>query len=193
MNVIRTRQLQNFFSVAILVFSFICSFLTYRAETADPPDLEYRIKAAFLFNFAKFVDWPNHDASSTGPKAFTLCISGDNPFGDLLDTVSVTTAIKGKKVIIKYLEQPCSPEKCNIMYVGDTKPAQIKETLKCLGSDPILTVGESSNFNDLGGIIRFYLDNDRVKFEINREAAENRNLMISSQLLRLAKITRGAR
>ena len=149
----------------------------FTALQAQEVPLEYRVKAAYLFNFAKFVDWPRE------PGPLTICVAGRNVFGNALsDTVRGET-INGRPLTVRVILEP--EPGCHITFVprGAAAPAY----LRAARSFPELTVGESPDFIAQGGIVNFVLDAGNVRFEIDAEAAERSGLRISSRLLRLAR------
>ncbi|HEV8317039.1 MAG TPA: YfiR family protein [Vicinamibacterales bacterium] len=149
------------------------------ASAQDTP-LEYRVKAAYLFNFTKFVDWPPGAISEGAP--FTICVAGMNPFASALEDT-----IRGETVAGRSLQSRVAQgnEPCQVVFVPhDVDPVPI---LKRARMQPVLTVGESPDFLRQGGIINFVRDGGKVRFEISQEAAARAQLRISSRLLRLAR------
>lgn len=141
---------------------------------------EYRVKAAFLYNFVKYVEWPAHAA--TGP--IVICVAGRNPFGNLLaDTVRGET-VAGRTLDARVILEPDAG--CHVMFVPSGANAAVY--LRSTRGTPTLTVGEASDFIEQGGLVRFYFDGGTVRFEINRETADRSGLRISSRLLQLARI-----
>jgi hypothetical protein len=141
--------------------------------------LEYRVKAAYLLNFARFVDWPANPAD-TGP--ITVCVAGTNPFGEVLNETLRDEQVNGRPIRARAAR---GGEGCHILFV----PAgvQADEPLKNARTQPVLTVGESPDFVRQGGIINFILEEGKVRFEIDPANAERARLRISSRLLRLAR------
>jgi hypothetical protein len=154
------------------------------AETKASP--EYLIKAAFLFNFAKFVEWPAASFKDD-LSPINLCILGTDPFGPALDTLKDKT-IKGRPLKIKRANKVDDIEACHILFISASEKEILKQILYTLKNSNILTVSEIEGFAQMGGIINFIIVNKKVHFEINPEAAERSKLKISSQLLKLAKI-----
>jgi|SRR5689334_15728154 len=150
---------------------------------------EYQVKAAFLFNFAKFVEWPSE--TFKGPNdPITICVAGENPFGSALEN-----AVKGKSVgtrgfIIRMSPTGQNVKGCQILFAALSDRRRIRALLDAVKGSSTLTVGESENFATDGGIVNFKLDGDRVRIEINAKAAEQEKLQISSKLLSLAQIVK---
>jgi hypothetical protein len=155
------------------------------------PPSEYELKAAFLFNFAKFVDWPpNTFASPDVP--FLVCVLGTDPFGGALDN-----ALRGKDIA----EHPASVARvkrvadisgCQILFVAASESHLLPEILAKIRGQYVLVIGETDDFASSGGAIQFTLEENRVRFFINPDAADRAGLRISSKLLALAKIVRDA-
>jgi hypothetical protein len=167
----------------ILVLGCVVSAAAARAGDLLPG--EYQVKAAFLFNFAKFVEWPS-EAFPAPDTPFGLCILGDEP-----PDADIEFVLKGKKVgprEIHYRRLRTSQELggCHLLFVGEAATYQ----LDAVPRDSILTVGEAAVFIRRGGVIRFLMEDGRVRFEINPDAALKSRLKISSKLLKLARIVR---
>lgn len=150
---------------------------------ADEPT-EYQVKAVFLLNFTKFVEWPS--ASLPSPESpIDICVMGDDPFGNELDQIVAGEVVNGRKVTALRVKNGPPPKACEVLFIS--RPD--KDTLKILpGLGPgVLTVGEGESFVRHGGMIAFVIVNRRVRFDINRTAAENAGLKISSKLLNVAR------
>lgn len=147
---------------------------------------EYAIKAAFLYNFAKFVEWPLQAfEDSTTP--IILCILGKDPFGVLLEPIKDKT-VKGKKIIIKYSPTIDDMEKCHVLFVGKSEDKQLVRILDRLRDWNVLTVSDIGDFAQRGGIIGLTKKEDKIYFEINLDASKMAGLRISSRLFKLARI-----
>jgi hypothetical protein len=152
--------------------------LSARGSAQEVP-LEYRVKAAFLYNFARFVDWPA--AMASGP--LTICLADRNPFGGALDATLRGERIGGREVVARVITAP-SPG-CHVLFVPeDASAAPYLRDRQA----PTLTVGESDDFIAMGGIVNFVREGGNVRFEIDAMAAERAGLRISSRLLRLARM-----
>lgn len=147
---------------------------------------EYDVKAAFLYNFAKFVEWPP-DAFDSPGSPMTLCIVGKDPFGDVLDTLVRGETLQGRPLIVHRTRDLLEVRDCHVVFLSRTEQARQDEVLATVRGAGILTVGEGDSFLREGGIIRFVLEANRVRFEVNLDAAERNGLKLSSKLLRLAR------
>jgi len=172
--------------------SYRCSFLalamlTCAAFAGDLPDAsdEYHVKALFLYNFAKFVEWPNPlpgDGISIG-------ILGDDPFGDMLTQAIAGKTVNGHGFNVRHVK-PEQARQCQIVFVAASERKHLRAVLDSVAGSPILTVGDMHGFAQSGGMIDFEIVDSKVRFEVNIEAAERARLKLSSKLLSLAKIVR---
>ncbi|MCU1268778.1 MAG: hypothetical protein JWN74_72 [Acidobacteriaceae bacterium] len=155
---------------------------------------EYLIKAGFIYNFANLVQWPSTSfAQPDSP--IVIVILGEDHFGTTLDH-----ALEGKKVnarpfVIKRarsvfeLQRTLGPQKdCQILYVSSSEMPHVSEAIQALKGAPVLTIGETPGFARSGGIINLILEDNKVRFEVNVQAAKDADLNISSRLLALARI-----
>jgi len=148
------------------------------------PD-EYRVKAAFLFHFAQLVEWPPE--SFAGGDSFNLCVVGDDPFRGELENSLGGKSIGTRKIRVQHIKQNGEARGCQVVFVGRAEAKRVPGIFEELGSAPIMTVGENEEFLRQGGVIRFCLDENKVRFEINVGAAEKAGIKVSSRLLLLAK------
>jgi hypothetical protein len=149
---------------------------------------EYQVKAAFLYNFAKFVEWPSGTPARSS--SIAICVLGQNPFGRVLeDTVSGKT-VDGKTFVVRRVSDGKSAAFCQILFVSSSERAHLESMLGELRAGHVLTVGETDTFIDEGGIINLKLDNGKVQIQINVNAADQAGVRISSKLLSLAQIIR---
>ena len=147
---------------------------------------EYTVKAAYLYNFAKYVEWPP-GAFVNADAPLLICIAGDNPFGDALTALS-GKSIESHPVEVRHLPAATGLEKCHIVFVGRAEQGRFKTMLAKLARLPILTVGDISDFARMGGMIGLVEADQRIRFDINLTATRQANLKLSSQLLKLATI-----
>lgn len=147
---------------------------------------EYGVKAAFIFHFAQLVDWPPETQTSTD-NSLVLCTLGEDPFQGTLEGTVAGKAIGNRIVRIRHLGEPQDMQACQIVFLGKAQSKRIPMLVTTLHNAPVLTVGETAGFLDAGGMIRFLLEEDRVRFDINLNAAESARLKIGSRLLILAE------
>jgi hypothetical protein len=147
---------------------------------------EYRVKAAFIFHFAQLVDWPAEKATGTD-NSLILCTLGEDPFQGLLEDTVAGKAIGNRILRIRHLGQPQDMQACQIVFLGRAQSKHIPTLVSTLHQAPVLTVGETAGFLDAGGMIDFLLEDNKVRFEVNLDAAESADLKIGSRLLVLAE------
>jgi hypothetical protein len=161
------------------------------AQVSDASDSsEYLIKAGFIYNFAKFVEWPSA-AFADADSPIVIGVVGVDPFGSLIDRIVEDKKIGSRGFVVKRFKSGRDLKDlkdCKILFISPSEKGHIDEILQSVKGLPILTVGETPGFAERGGIIRFTLEDNRVRFEVNVEAARQVNLNISSRLLTLAKI-----
>jgi hypothetical protein len=145
---------------------------------------EYEVKASYLYNFAKYVDWPT--AALPGEASpLTMCIIGNSHLNEDIESLSGKT-IKNRRLAVHYLGKHDDPGVCNILFINAAEKASVTQILASLAARSILTVSDGKGFAAAGGIIEFILLDDKIRFKINNRAAQHVNLRISSHLLRLA-------
>ena len=153
----------------------------------QPASRESQVKAVFLFNFTQFIDWPAK--TFTEPESpMIIGILGDDPFGNYLEQATLNEKISNHPLIIQHYKTAGEIKKCHLLFINISNKEELDHTFKTLEGRNILTVGDSRNFIRQGGMIRFFTENDKIKFQINVEAAKAAGLTISSKLLRLAEI-----
>ncbi|MDR3512605.1 MAG: YfiR family protein [Caulobacteraceae bacterium] len=153
------------------------------ASAADTPS-QYQVKAAFLYNFARFVDW---SAQSQAQKAVTLCIIGDDPFGS--DIGIITGKPVGQATLQVRRVTVEGAGACQMLFITSSEERDLDRVLASVKGRPVLTVGDTPGFAERGAVINFYLEQGKVRFEINIDAERRSGLAVSSYLLRLARIT----
>jgi len=150
------------------------------AETPRPT--EYQVKAAYLYNFGKFVEWPQSETSAD----FRLCVLGEDPFGASLDSTISSATIDGKKVQARRIAKPQESSGCRIVFVASSESGRVDRDLAALSSVAALTVSDMPNFLEHGGMIQFVESERRVRFEVNLKAAQQHGIHLSSELLKVA-------
>jgi hypothetical protein len=176
--------------LAFALLLFVFSFGTPEAGRAQDESREYQLKAAFLFNFAQFVKWPS-ECFTSADAPFYIGILGDDPFGSALEETVQGETIEHHKLRVVRGQNFEDLKNCQLIFICKSEEDHLSSILSQLNSRPILTVSDIGSFAQDGGAIDFYLQGDRVRFEINPDSAERGGLKISSQLLSLGKIVTG--
>ena len=167
------------------LFLGVCLFAQPYKPTAGQAADEYRVKALFLYNFAKFVEWP----AGSAPAEMCIGILGDDPFGGELQQVIAGKTVNGHGFTVKRLK-PETAKTCQIVFVSMSEKKRFKTIFDSLKGAGVLTVGEASGFCESGGVINFEVVDSKVRFEVNLGAAERARLKLSSKLIGLARIVR---
>lgn len=172
--------------IALLVAGFVGGGML-PAEPASPPPLEYQVKAAFLYQFIKFVEWPPQALSHN---TIIIGVLSDGPMASALASIEGKEA-KGRTVVVKRFKGLDDLEFSHILFISPGAAGHLREIRKRLGGSSTLEVSDVEGFARGGGMINFIMVEDKIHFEINVEAAEQAHLKISSQLLKLATIVQG--
>ena len=179
----RHRLLKSWLTFLLLtLWSASPIILNARAGTAS----ETEVKAAFLYNFAKFVEWPpTAFASEEAP--IKVVVVGDEEFATKLASLLKDKKALGRSFEVKKFSSAQELKTAQIVFVPNSETKRFPQTLEVIKNLPVLTVGESAQFLNLGGMINFVVQDAQLRFEIYPEAAEKARLVISSKLMRLAK------
>ncbi len=156
-----------------------------RAEA--PVSKEYQVKAVFLFNFAQFVQWPPKSFTSAGDP-FYIGILGEDPFDAFLDETVKGEKVDGHPLVIRRYGNVEEATGCQILFISRSEAGRMADILSSLKGRNILTVADSGNFIENGGVVYFVTEGKKIHFKISLEAAKQAKLTISSQVLRLAQI-----
>lgn len=148
---------------------------------------EYQLKAAFLYNFSKFVQWPA-DRFADERSAIVIAVLGENPFGEELKNVVKNRVVNGRSIIVRHLDSAAELRSAHIVFVAPGAEALLAASIS--GEPGVLTVGETDGFAARGGIIHFTVVGEKVRFEINQASADKAGLKLSGQLLKLATAIR---
>jgi hypothetical protein len=180
------------FIVACLVCLSLIAATPSLAQNTDSPDSsEYLIKAGFTYNFAKLMEWPG-GAFAQPDSPIVIGVLGTDPFNGTLDQVLKGKQANGRAFEVRHLKWGADLRGCNILFVSDSETAHLDELFRSIKGLPILTIGETPGFAQRGGIINFVVEDNRVRFEIDVDAAKQANINISSRLLSLATIVHQA-
>ena len=174
--------------IAVVFLGLISPSATSLADPSLPPT-EYSIKAAYLYNFSKFIEWPS---SEMGTAPFCVGILGEDPFGKNLEAVFNGKTVQDKPIVIRHINTVAEAARCQIVFISSSEDERLDRLLNDLSETPVLTVGETSRFFQQGGMVGFQVIRHNVRFNINLRAAEEAKLKISSQLLKVANSVHGA-
>jgi len=164
----------------------LCLLLMSEAHATPQQNVsDYQVKAAYIFNFAKFVDWPS-DTFSDPRSPIRFCILSDHSFEIELNRIVKDKLIGGRRVEVIEVRDGEQSRTCHVLFIGMAQDREVPRVIAALRGTKVLTVGETSGFTQRGGMINFFLNNDNVQFQVNRKAANEAGLYISSRLLGLA-------
>ena len=164
----------------------LCAPGTGKAEEAQ--QIEYRIKTAFLYNFSRFVVWP--ESAMQEHSEFSLCTPGETLFAEQLDTL-IGKAAHNKAIVVKRFSQLQEVLHCKLVFIGEKQ--DLSETLWILQGQPVLTVSNIAGFTENAGMVQFHLPDHKVRFRTNADAATRAGLTVNSKLLSLAFDDSGSR
>jgi YfiR/HmsC-like len=175
--------------ICYMVFIVISAMLPI--SQAAPAAQEYQIKAVFLFNFVNFITWPDKSFKQDS-EPFRICILGDDPFGMVLDVTVEKHLVEGRALKIIRLKEIVAGRICQILFISELEPSRQKDILKIIRNLnlPILTVGDTDDFIQAGGMIKFFSRNNKIRLGINPDALEAVGLKANANLLNLSEIER---
>jgi hypothetical protein len=176
----------RFHAVVAVVLAITCILIglsNVQAQNAHPT--EYDVKAAYLFNFSRFVVWPARGAE-TANESFAICVLGRDPFGSSLTATIARETVAGKNVVAKQIVSPQDAGHCQVLFISSSEDRRLKQILEVLGTESILTVSDLPRFTERGGMVQFVLVENRVRFEVNSATTERAGLTLSSELLKVA-------
>ena len=173
--------------IAVMAVAMIIFASSTVAGAQDNPPDEYELKAAFLFNFAKFIDWPSNSFASP-QSSFTICFLGQGPLGQVLDNKLQGKIVGDRHLAVQRLKDRADARRCQMLFVSSSESPHLPEILESVQGTNVLLVGETNGFAASGGTIEFTLEDSHVRFTINTDAADRAGLKFSSKLLALARI-----
>jgi hypothetical protein len=156
----------------------------FAVTTARGGEAEYKVKAALIYKFLQFVEWPKEDE---GAKSVVIATLGKDPFDGALEQVMAGKIVDGKPVVVRHFATAADVEKCQVLFTGAGGEGELARVFKRQEPVGLLSVGETEQFLSAGGIIRIFEQDGTLKFEISQDAAARARLRISAKLLRLAK------
>lgn len=172
----------------VLTVTLVAMYLPRTALAQDEQtrviNREYRLKAAFLFHFTTFIDWPD---GTLKDDSIEVGVLGQDPFGKALETID-GKVVQGRRIIVKRSRSPKDLTSCSVLFIARSEKGRLREILSELGDRPVLTVSDIENFSRKWGVINYTTAGNRVRFEINTAAAKRAHLRVSSRLLRVATV-----
>lgn len=147
---------------------------------------EYIMKAVFFEKFSRFIEWPNELSNPNDP--FIITILGDNPFNNILEDIYATQKIKNRKVIINYANRLSNVKTTHILFISGSEKSHLSEILNYTKDKPILTISDTDGFAKQGVLINYYIEENKIRFEINETAVKRSGLYISFRLMQTAKV-----
>jgi hypothetical protein len=169
---------------------FVVTCVASQVLVGQQPPSEYDLKAAFVSKFPQFVEWPG--SALDGHTTFSYCVARPNPFGRALDNLLSGEMLQGRRPSTREVGSADEIGACQVLFVSDRAAARQTALLAAASGLPILTVGESDDFLEAGGIINLRVVGGRIRFEVDAAAAARARLRLSAQLLQLAIAVRGA-
>lgn len=149
---------------------------------------EYPIKAAYLYNFSGYVEWPA-EAFTGKDEPFTIGVLGNDPFGSILDEIAARKKVGGRRIVVRRFASMQEYAPCHVLFIpGSLTPQEQAAAIQQTRGTPVLLVGETFAFAQRGGGIGFFIEQNKLRFAISMEAADQQQLKISSKLLSLAKL-----
>jgi len=171
-------------AVLLMIAALLC--LSPESDAQSQELTEYQVKAAFIYNFAKFVEWPG-DAFTESAAPLRICVLGENPVGQELMRVANGKKIGSHDLLVSNFSEAHQARGCHVLFVSSSERGRIAQVLEVTRGASLLTVGEHADFLRNGGIIRFVMEEGKVRFEVNLTASEKARVKISSKLLTLAR------
>jgi hypothetical protein len=153
--------------------------------------VEYQVKAALLFNVAKFIEWPP-EAFANEEAPILVCVFRYDPFGASLDDIVKGNTINQRKLAVRRVNVAGELSGCQLAFIGEKEEKRLGEVLSSVKGNSVLVVGETEGFAERGGGIQFFLEDQRVRFAVNVDVLQRARLSVSSKLLMLARIVRDA-
>lgn len=186
-NVARGRRLSS--AHRLVIGMAVCLAIIGQRCCAAKAMSESQVKGAFLYNFAKFVEWPSR-AFQDANSPIVIGVMGEKQYSDAVETIIKGKTVNGRRLACRRLDTQRDVDGCHIVFIATSERRRTNGVLERLKASPTLTVGETEGFIQSGGVIGFVVEDQKVGFEINAGAAKRKGLKISSQLLKLAKTVR---
>jgi hypothetical protein len=174
---------RHFLLISAAAVWTLVGFPSAQGQHAKPN--EYEVKATYLYNFSRFVEWPAAVLQARSD-SFAICVLGEDPFGAALKATVAQETVAGKSVVTKQVPAAQDAMNCRVLFISSSEEKRLKEILASLGTASVLTVSDLPKFAQRGGMVQFVLEGNKVRFEVNSAVAQRAGLTLSSELLKVA-------
>jgi hypothetical protein len=174
-------------SILLWICCLVQTAGTFPAAADDHSAREYEVKAAFIFKFAQFMEWPA-GAFTSDTDAIIVATVGDDPFQGSLDRVMAGKTIGSRPMAVVHFSSVDQIQRCHVLFISAANADELPAILSKVAKSPVVTIGEQDDFCASGGVIQFLIEDAKIHFEVNTAAADQSGVKISSRLLKLAKI-----
>jgi hypothetical protein len=182
----RVPNLRTALTAIAMAYALLAVPITH-AQSPKPSD--YEVKAAYLYNFGRFVEWPA-PVTTTRTGSFAICVLGEDPFGPALDVTLAGEMIGNQKVVARRIPSPRDSVDCRILFISSSEASRLNKIIDALDNSAVLTVSDIPQFSRHRGMIQLVLEENRIRFEVNLTATQHAGLTLSSELLKLATAVR---
>ncbi|MGA8502819.1 MAG: YfiR family protein [Candidatus Sulfotelmatobacter sp.] len=171
------------------IAAFACLLFASSSVFGQQRPNEYQVKAAYLYNFGRFVEWPAK-GTTTKADSFTICVLGEDPFGQALDATLAGETIGNQRVGARRISSPQMAADCQILFISSSEANRLNKIIEALDKNAVLTVSDIPQFSQRQGMIQFVSEENRIRFEVNLTATQRAGLTLSSELLKVATAVR---
>ena|ERR1700734_527596 len=171
------------------IVAAVCLLFAGISALGQQKPSEYQVEAAYLYNFGRFIEWPAKGATAQG-SSFTICVLGEDPFGQALDATLAGETIGSQKVAARRISSLQESVDCQILFISSSEAKRLNQIIEALDKSAILTVSDIPQFSQRQGMIQFVLEGNRIRFEVNLTATQRAGLTLSSELLKVATAVR---
>lgn len=183
----RVSEMSRKFLVFLLAVLLVSQSFPSISSARQDANAEYKLKAAYLYNFLQFTEWPP-SAFQRETSPLIIGVFGRDPFGRSLEQIVQGESVNGREIAIVRIEHVNDIKRCHVLFIPRTEQGQVDSILSALHNANVLTVSEVDGFTDRGGAISFFVREKKLRFEINPNVVKKADLRVSSRLLRLAKV-----
>jgi len=184
------RAIRNFCAISSLIVAGVASSVPFSAAADLSQPSEYELKAAFLYNFIKFTEWPEAEFGKANDP-IVIGIVGKDPFGAVLDKTVEGEKVHDRAILVRrFPRMDAAAASSHVLFISSSEASNLRAILKLLDGDAVLTVSDMEDFADRGGVINLKKENNKIVFDINLNAAKRAKLAMNAQLLKLAKIVK---